>query len=124
VNSWTLNITQADRSLRELVGVGTPTPQRWVIRPNDLSSAQVPIDYTLSMTKSDGNVSNVSGSIPIDYMSSVMPSIEQSKDMTVTKFSLILFDFDKSEISGENAEILKKKVGPVIKGNSTVKIYG
>ncbi len=53
-----------------------------------------------------------------------MPTIEQSKDMTVTKFSLILFDFDKSEISGENAEILKKKVGPVIKGNSTVKIYG
>jgi outer membrane protein OmpA-like peptidoglycan-associated protein len=124
VNSWTLNITQADRSLRELVGVGTPTPQRWVIRPNDLSSAQVPIDYTLSMTKNDGKVSNVTGSIPIDYMSSVMPSVEQSKDMTVTKFSLILFDFDKSEISGENAEILKKKVGPVIKGNSTVKIYG
>ena len=124
VNSWTLNITQADRTLRELVGVGTPTPQRWVIRPNDLSSAQVPIDYTLSMTKTDGNVSNVTGSIPIDYMSSVMPSIEQSKDMTVTKFSLILFDFDKSDISGENADILKKKVGPVIKGNSTVKIYG
>ena len=124
VNSWTLNITQADRSLRELVGVGNPTPQRWVIRPNDLSSAQVPIDYTLSMTKSDGNISNVSGSIPIDYMSSVMPSVEQSKDMTVTKFSLILFDFDKSEISSENAEILKKKVGPVIKGNSTVRIFG
>lgn len=124
VTSWTLNITQADRTLRELVGVGTPTPQRWVIRPNDLSNAQVPIDYSLTMTKNDGNTSNLTGSIPIDYMSSVMPTIEQSKDMTVTKFSLILFDFDKSDISADNAEILKKKVGPVIKGNSTVKIYG
>jgi outer membrane protein OmpA-like peptidoglycan-associated protein len=124
VNSWTLNITQADRTLRELVGVGTPTPQRWVIRPNDLSNAQVPIDYTLTMTKQDGKVSNINGSIPIDYMSSVMPTIEQSKDMTVTKFSLILFDFDKSDISNDNAEILKKKVGPVIKGNSRVKIFG
>ena len=124
VNSWTLNITQADRSLRELVGAGIPTPQRWVIRPNDLSNAQVPIDYTLSMTTQDGKVTNLNGSIPVDYMSSVMPTVEQSKDMTVTKFSLILFDFDKSEISPENAEILKKKVGPVIKGNSKVNIYG
>lgn len=124
VSSWVLNISQADRTMRELVGIGSPSPQRWLIRPNDLSNAQVPIDYSLTLTKNDGSSTKLNGSIPIDYTSSLMPSIEQSKDMTVTKFSLILFDYNKSNISTENAEILKKKVGPVIKGNSTVKIYG
>ena len=124
VTTWTLNISQADRQLRELVGAGTPTPQRWVIRPNDLSNAQVPIDYSLTMNKNDGTVSTINGSIPVDYMTSTMPSFNQQPNMTVTKFSLILFDFDKSDISNENAEILKKKVGSAIKGNSTVKIYG
>jgi len=124
IGSWTLNVSQAGRSLKELVGAGSPAPQRWVIRPNDLSNAQVPIDYTLSTVNSNGTTSTVNGSIPVDYMTKTMPSVQPTPDMMVTKFSLILFDFDRAEISAENAEILKNRVGPVIKSNSVVKIIG
>lgn len=124
VNTWTLNISQAGRSLKDLAGAGTPTPQRWVIRPNELSNSQVPIDYTLSTVNNNGTTSAVNGSIPVDYSSSIKQSVESKPDMVVTKFSLILFDFDRAEISPENAEILKNRVGPVIKGNSVVKIIG
>ncbi|MFN5007582.1 MAG: OmpA family protein [Ignavibacteria bacterium] len=124
INTWTLNISQAGRSLKDLAGAGTPTPQRWVIRPNELSNSQVPIDYTLSTVNNNGTTSAVNGSIPVDYSSSIKQSVESKPDMVVTKFSLILFDFDRAEISPENAEILKNRVGPVIKGNSIVKIIG
>jgi outer membrane protein OmpA-like peptidoglycan-associated protein len=53
-----------------------------------------------------------------------MNSVETRADMTVSKFSLILFDFDKSDIPEENIAILKKFVAPAIKGNSKVKIFG
>ena len=124
ITSWTLNISQAGRTLKELVGAGAPTPQRWVIRPNELSNSQVPVDYSLSTVNNSGAAATINGNIPVDYMTSSMPSIERTMDMTVTKFSLILFDFDKADISSENAEILVNRVGPVIKGNSTVKIIG
>lgn len=124
INTWTLNISQAGRSLKDLAGAGTPTPQRWVIRPNELSNSQVPIDYTLSTVNNNGTTSAVNGSIPVEYSSSIKQSVESKPDMIVTKFSLILFDFDRAEISPENAEILKNRVGPVIKGNSVVKIIG
>jgi outer membrane protein OmpA-like peptidoglycan-associated protein len=124
ISSWTLNVSQAGRSLKELVGAGSPTPQRWVIRTNDLSNAQVPIDYSLITVNGNGTNSTVNGSIPVDYMTKTMPSVQPTPDMMVTKFSLILFDFDKAEISAENAEILKNRVGPVIKPNSVVKIIG
>ncbi|MFZ9815023.1 MAG: OmpA family protein [Candidatus Kapaibacteriota bacterium] len=124
ISSWTLNVSQAGRSLKELVGAGSPTPQRWVIRTNDLSNAQVPIDYTLTTVNGNGTNSTVNGSIPVDYITKTMPSVQPTPDMMVTKFSLILFDFDKAEISAENAEILKNRVGPVIKPTSVVKIIG
>jgi len=124
INTWTLNISQAGRSLKDLAGAGTPTSQRWVIRPNELSNSQVPIDYTLSTVNNNGTTSAVNGSIRVDYNSSIQQSVDSKPDMVVTKFSLILFDFDRAEISPENAEILKNRVGPVIKGNSVVKIIG
>ena len=124
VASWALTVSQADRVLREFVGVGSPSAQRWVIRPNELSQSQVPIDYTLSTTDKNGVKSDTLGSVPVEYYSSLMNPVESRPDMTVSKFSLILFDFDKSDISEENAAILYKYVAPAIKGNSTVKIYG
>jgi outer membrane protein OmpA-like peptidoglycan-associated protein len=124
ISSWTLSISQAGRTLREYVGIGSPTAQRWVIRPNELSNSQVPIDYTLTAMNSAGGKADTSGSIPVEYRASLMNSVETRADMTVSKFSLILFDFDKSDIPEENIAILKKFVAPAIKGNSKVKIFG
>jgi len=50
--------------------------------------------------------------------------VEQLPDRMVEKFSLILFDFDKSEITSDNSRILDKVVLPAIKFNSIVKVYG
>ena len=42
----------------------------------------------------------------------------------ISKFSLIVFDFDSPEISDEDKDILEKHVLQAIKYNSKIQIYG
>lgn len=124
ITQWKLTITQAGNTLREFDRTGEPSPQRWIIRPNELSASQLPIEYTLTVSDQSGATKDASGTIPVDYISSTRKSVEQLPDRTVEKFSLILFDFDKAEMTGDNQRILDKIVVPAVKFNSVVKIYG
>ncbi|MCC6846802.1 MAG: OmpA family protein [Bacteroidetes bacterium] len=122
--NWKLSLSQAGRNLREYTGTDTPSPQRWLIKPNELSDKQVPIEYTFTAHDSSGASSEASGSIPVEYLSSVKKRVEQLTDRSIAKFSLVLFDFDKSEITPENRRILETLVLPSVQYNSTVKIFG
>lgn len=124
VTSWSLSLSQAGRMLREFVGIGDPPPQRWLIRPNELSNAQVPVDYKFTAADSLGGRQETNGSIPVEYISSTRKRTEQLADRTISKFSLVLFDFNKSEITPDNQKIIETAVLPSIQYNSTVKIYG
>lgn len=124
LTQWKLTITQAGKTLREFERTGEPSPQRWIIRPNELSASQLPIEYTLTVSDQTGATKDASGTIPVDYISSTRKSVEQLPDRTVEKFSLILFDFDKADMTPDNQRILDKIVVPAVKFNSVVKIYG
>ena len=97
---------------------------QWAIRPNELTNKQVPIDYKLTATTVNGVEKSVTGSIPIEYYSTNRKKTEDLPDRVVSKFSLILFDFDKAEISKEDQKIIDEYILPAIKYNSTIKIYG
>jgi outer membrane protein OmpA-like peptidoglycan-associated protein len=122
--TWTMEITQADRLLRRNKGLGIPPAMQWAIRPNELTNKQVPIDYKLTATTVNGVEKSVTGSIPIEYYSTNRKKTEDLPDRVVSKFSLILFDFDKAEISKEDQKIIDEYILPAIKYNSTIKIYG
>ena len=124
VDKWVVSVTQAGRPLRELSGVGTPKNVTWSIKPNELSNAQVPVDYTFTATTSDGQQVEANGSVPVDYLSSVQRKTENLPDRTIDKYSLILFDFDKSTLGPDNQRILERTVLPSIKANSKVTIIG
>ncbi len=124
VSSWKLELMQAGRVLRNLSGIGDVRPVRWSIRPSELSDKQVPIDYSYTVENSRGVKKTFTGSLGVDYLSSLKKKQEKLADRTVDKFSLILFDFDKDVITPDNQRILEQKVIPAIKYNSIVKIYG
>jgi len=124
VSKWILSITQAGRPLRELTGTGTPKSITWPIKPNELSTAQVPVDYVFSATTSNGQQVEATGTLAVDYMSSVRKKTENLPDRTIDKYSLILFDFDKATLNADNQRILEKMVLPAIKANSSVSIIG
>ncbi|MES2766446.1 MAG: OmpA family protein, partial [Bacteroidota bacterium] len=124
ITEWTLTLSQSGKTLREYKGTGMPKPQRWMIRPNELTGTQIPVDYTFSAGTSGKVFKTAHGSLPVDYISSNRKKTEKLADKTVSKYSLILFDFDKSELTPENQFIVESTILPALKYNSTVKIYG
>ncbi len=125
ITSWRMEITQADRVLRKNTGTGNPPPaMQWGIQPNELTNRQLPVDYTLTVMNSADLTKTASGTIPVEYISTSRKKSEDLPDKTVSKFSLILFDFDKAEISDADMKIIDKYIVPAIKFNSTVKIFG
>lgn len=124
VSSWRMNIMQAGRSLRQLEGSGAPAQITWSIKPNELSSAQVPVDYEFLTRSVNGDTAIATGSIPTDYISSVRKRTESLPDRTIEKYSLILFDFDKATLNPDNQRVLEQMVLPSIRSNSKVTIIG
>jgi outer membrane protein OmpA-like peptidoglycan-associated protein len=124
IATWSMRISQAGRPLRDMSGIGTPGPQSWSIRPNELSNAQVPIDWEFYAMDLTGDTALITGSLPVEYASSVRKRTERLPDKTIDKYSLILFDFNKSSLTEDNARILEQMVLPSIKANSTVTIVG
>lgn len=124
IQSWSLNVMQAGRNLRTLHGNGKPQPIRWAMRANELSAAQVPVDYDLTVRRAEDDSVVIAGSIPVDYISSVRKKTENLPDKTVDKYSLILFDFDKATLGEENQRILEQMVLPSISALSKVSIVG
>ena len=121
---WQMEISQADKVLRLNQGTGMPSALQWGIHPNELTNKQIPIDYKLQVKTAKGYEGSYNGSIPIEYFSSTRKKSEDLPDKTVSKFSLILFDFDKYDVSQSDREIIDNYIIPAIKFNSTVKVYG
>ncbi|MDZ4745197.1 MAG: OmpA family protein [bacterium] len=124
IRSWTLTVTQAGKVLREMSSRGRPTAITWAIKPNELSDRQVPVDYELLVRNVKGDSAMASASLPVEYFSSVRKKTENLPDRTIDKYSLILFDFDKSTLNEENARILEQMVVPSVRANSKVRIVG
>jgi outer membrane protein OmpA-like peptidoglycan-associated protein len=124
IATWSFRISQAGRPLRDMSGIGSPGPLSWSIRPNELSTVQVPIDWEFYAMDLTGDTALITGSIPVEYASSVQKRTERLPDKTIDKYSLILFDFNKAELTSDNARILEQMVLPSIRSNSKVAIVG
>lgn len=124
VKDWDMRVMQAGRELRTMSGDGDPNKVTWQIKPNELSTAQVPVDYELTVRTNDGRKASAVGTVPVDYLSSVQKRTENLPDRTVDKYSLILFDFDAATLNEDNIRILDESVLPSIKSNSKVSIIG
>ncbi len=124
VTSWSMEISQADKMIRRFNGDSTPEPLKWVILPNDLVASEIPVDYHFSAENSKGLTDSKSGTLPVEFYSYVRKKQEDRPDKSISKFSLIVFDFNSPEISETDKDLLQKQIVPAIKYNSTVQIYG
>lgn len=124
ITSWTMEVNQSGKLLRSFGGNTTPGNIQWNVQPNELKQSDVPVDYTLFVENSKGKTSMKSGTIPVEYLSFNRKKVEEKPDKVISKYSLVVFDFDSPEISEKDKEILKKNVIPSISYNSTIQIYG
>lgn len=124
ITYWKLVYKQSGEELEVLEGNGLPIEATWQIKPNQLASSSVPVDYYLTVQTASGLSRSINGSIPSDYFSFSRKKSENLPDKTISKFSLVLFDFDSPTVSDLDKQILDKNVIPAIGPNSTVQIYG
>lgn len=124
ITNWQLELAQGRSILKTYNGTASVIPVQWNIPPNELRSDNLPIEWSLTATTNADITKSISGSIPVDYYSFTRKKEEQLADKTISKFSLVLFDFDKSDISNRDMDIINNQIIPAIKFNSTVKIYG
>ncbi len=124
ITSWSLDITQSGKVVRQHTAPGEPQKYRWKVKPNDLQASEIPVEYTLTARNSAGKNAMKSGTIPIEFVKLSRKKEEDRPDKAISKFSLIVFDFDSPEISPQDKKIIDEHVIPSIKYNSTVQIYG
>lgn len=125
LTAWELEVVQSGRVVKKITGGYNEflQPIKWHIAPNELTASQVPIDYTFTIFKND-KINKTSGSIPIEFISFAKKKTIEQADRSINKYSLILFDFDKSDISEEDKQIIDLYIIPDIKYKSKVEIFG
>lgn len=125
ISSFEMDLFQGGRNIKTIHGDFEPSTIQWAIAPNDLANRDMPVEYILKVRSEDANIENeIKGSIPVEYLSITKRMQEELADKTVSRYSLTLFDFDKSEVSASDMAIIDKYIVPAIKYNSTVDIYG
>jgi len=124
IKEWQLSLQQDGKIIRTFSGMGNVVPVRWAVRPNELEASDRAIDYDLKVTDVKGVVKEAQGKIPVTYKSSIQKKEEKIDNKIVSRFSLVLFDFNQSKITGDNQSIVNNIILPAIKPNSNVRIYG
>lgn len=82
------------------------------------------IDYSINVRDKKGKeMTSDEKTLPVDVVSVTKKREQQIADMIIDKYSLILFDFDKYDISGTNRRIVDYIRGK-IESESRVKILG
>jgi outer membrane protein OmpA-like peptidoglycan-associated protein len=127
IERWQLITSQSNGVVKVFEGVGDiPKVIEWRVATEQANVPKLdePLKYKLIVYDKDGKKWESSTlELPVEVMTIEKKIFEQVADKQIDRFSLILFGFGQSEITGDNlkiAEIAKKRIKP----NSTVKIEG
>ncbi len=119
---WDLHVTQDGNELRTSDGYSTyPDSIAWNWRTvkGELPATESPLQYYLHAMDAAGNeVSTEPKSIPVHLRTLERKRALNLPDRRIEKISLILFDFNSSEVVGRNEQILNEVKKRVASGSS------
>lgn len=127
LNRFIFTVQQAGDSLHQLERRGRPEvirPIRWKVQADRLKSKDLPIEYSYRIEDEHNRSDEATGLIPLQYQVRYEKREERLPDRKVQKFSLVLFDFDRADLTPQNQRVLDKYVLPAIQFNSVVRVYG
>ncbi len=127
VTGWRLAATQEGRLLKEFAGTGAvPHDLSWNVDDDRDAMPRIPtpIEYSLQVTDAAGQtVRTPAGSLPVEQVTIQRKREERLADKQIDRYSLILFDFDRSDLNEANLRIarwVKDRVRP----EATVTVVG
>lgn len=129
VADWKIITSQNDKNLRVFGGKGVPPSViDWDLQTEDeqryVPRFDEPLNYKLQITDNDAKVwDSPIQTLPVTQLTIETKMMEMIEDKEIDRFSLILFGFNKSELSKENksiSEFAKDRIQP----NSIVSVSG
>ena len=116
ITTWKIAAANDAAKTASFDGQGTP-PQfyDWDIQHSaDILSGTKALNYQLAVSDSMGFNASSNGKIAVEQISVQSKKENRVKDKIIDRYSLILFDFDKSDISGMNSflvDFIRKRAG-------------
>ncbi len=129
LSNWKLEAYQSDSPGDKFVKSGKETvPESidWKLEDFQkiIPKTALPIKYKLELEDKKGNPKTIPNkTLPIDVITVQEKRKERIGDYEIERFSLILFDFDKAAIEGNNKNIIDF-ISSRIKPESEIEIYG
>ncbi|HZV11660.1 MAG TPA: OmpA family protein, partial [Candidatus Kapabacteria bacterium] len=118
VASWSLVAKRGGETFATFGDTGAPPKQySWTLNDNVARAVHDSDHITCALTIRDtkGRETTSSNDVPV---------FKQKSNIEVGRLSLIVFDFDKADISPTNRELMEKFVAVAVHPNSTVSIIG
>ncbi len=110
VASWRIVASQDGQPLKSFSGTGAVPPTvDWDLQNDQphVPRAETPMEYALTATDGSGRqVVTPLASIPVQLITLRHKRIERIRDKQIDRYSLILFDFGKSDIGPQNQRII------------------
>jgi outer membrane protein OmpA-like peptidoglycan-associated protein len=123
LKSWRITVTQDGNPIRDYDGIKTPNTIKWNVEEKPIPVVEAPINIQLTAIN-EYNLKSVADKKLTIQQKTIKKKREEIKDdKIIEKFSLIVFDFDKANLTENQAGILEQ-IKPRIKENSKVVIAG
>ncbi len=123
IKNWNYTITQGNEILRTYKGTGDVEKQEWLIANRPIPMTEDKVDVTLTVENEFGTIEKKEKLTTIDQITIKEKRFEMKGDKRIERFSLILFDYDKSQLKPEHESVLKY-IKSKIEPNSNVIISG
>jgi len=122
IKNWNISITQDNKVIRQFSGT-TPEKQTWMVETEPIPQFETPVIIKLTAIDEQGNQFEVEKSLKLTQKTIKKKREEIKNDTIYQRYSLIVFDFDKSELTEAHKNVLNR-IRDNIKPNSQVSIYG
>jgi outer membrane protein OmpA-like peptidoglycan-associated protein len=124
VARWSVDVRRESESYISFSDQGEPPAElEWRIDTTRIPPAGSVVTASLTVEDRAGQVRSTTVSLPFETETRTTEIFEQEGDRRIDRFSLILFDFRSSDLSGDNKRILDI-VSEAITPRSRVHIYG
>ncbi|MGB9701196.1 MAG: OmpA family protein [Candidatus Kapaibacteriota bacterium] len=123
IKEWKVKVSQDNKTIREYTGKGTLSKLQWIVGEEPIPQLETPIEVKFTAIDSLGNEFNLNKNLSISQKTIKKKREEIKNDTVYQRYSLIVFDFDKSELTSAHKLILDS-IKDKIKSNSIVSIYG
>lgn len=123
LKAWELIVKQGDKELRKYSGVDVPESIKWEVEKEPVPKFEEPINFVLTGKDAFGAKTYSEKSVNIEQITVKNKRENLLDDKVIEKYSLIIFDFDKSQITDQH-KILLKSIKENIKPNSKITIIG